>query len=147
MITISSHRHTSRLNSPVGAEFSPAHLHIDPHHQIWFVRWLARSLHPFTPFPLERHAAQHSSFTRPDRRASNGFFVRRRVPEAREHVDTAQLKLGGLGIFVLVHHVLIERFSHQQPRFWLHPRRDKRRQLPARIPIKNPFIRNKVSCI
>src|SRR5260370_29562656 len=101
MITISFHRHTSRLNIPVAAEFFPAHLHIDPHHQIWFVRWLARCLHPFPPFPLELHAAQHSSFTRPDRRASNGFFVRSRVPEAREHVDTTHLKLAGLAVFVL----------------------------------------------
>src|SRR5258708_12401436 len=121
MITISFHRHTSRLDIPVAAEFFPAHLHIDPHHQIWFVRWLVRGLHPFTPFPLERHAAQHSSFTRPDRRASNGFFVQRRVPEARVHVDTAQLKLGGLGLFVLVHHVLIQRFRTHHPPFCLPP--------------------------
>src|SRR5260370_28723999 len=108
MIALSFHRHTSRLNIAVAAEFSPAHLHIDPHHQIWFVRWLARGLHPFTPFPLERHAAQHSSFTRPDRRASKGFFMQRRVPEARKHADTAELKLGGLGVFVLADPVLSE---------------------------------------
>src|SRR5260370_10012232 len=110
MIALSFHRHTSRLNIAVAAEFSPAHLHIDPHHQIWFVRWLVRGLHPFTPFPLERHAAQHSSFTRPDRRASTGFFVRRRVPAAREHLTTAQLQPSRLALFVLGHPCLVERF-------------------------------------
>src|SRR5438552_217974 len=96
MIAVPFHENKTRLNIPVAAKFFPAHLDIDAHHQIWFVRRLASSFHTFTPFPFERHATQHSSFTRPHRRTPNSLLVRGRIPQAG--VQRAQPFAGGSGV-------------------------------------------------
>jgi hypothetical protein len=59
MEAIALHRDQAHLDVPVVGELLPADLDVDAHHEIRPVGWLAFSLAPFLPAPLEREAAEH----------------------------------------------------------------------------------------
>ena len=64
----------------------------------------------------------------------------RRVPEVGEDVDAARLELRGLRVLVLVDHVLVEALGHQPLGLRLHPGRDERREVQARVAVEHQLV-------
>ena len=58
-------------------------------------------------------------------------------------MDAAFLYFGGLGIFVLVDHVLVDRVRHQLLYLILNPGRAVGREVHARIPVEQKFVPDK----
>ena len=58
-------------------------------------------------------------------------------------MDAAFLYFGGLRIFVLVDHVLVDRVRHQLLDLILNPGRAEGREILARIPVQQKFVPDK----
>jgi len=137
------------LHIPVAREFVPADLGVGAHDEVRAngtgdVGWLALGLHLLTPTPLEGQAAEHASFAGADGGCPNGGFGRGSVPELSQHVDAAHFKLGGLRVFILVDHVLIEGFRHELVCFGLHPRAAEGGEIEAGAAVEDELVVDEV---
>jgi hypothetical protein len=134
------HRHVVRLDLPVPAELLPADLHVRAHDQVRLARVEARRLAPGSPAPQQRHPAEHAGLTRPGGGAAGRSSVGRRVPQPGKDVHTAQLKLGGLRILILVDHVLGVALGHQLLGLLFHPGSDERGQVEPGVAVEDELI-------
>ena len=137
---VSLHRHEAHLDVPVVRELLPAHLDVDAHHQVRLVRRLARRLAGVLPSALERKPAEHRRLARSRRRASRRLVGVRCVPQPAQDVDASHLELRGLRVLVLVDHVLVEALRHEPLGLRLHPGRDERCDVQARVPVQHQLV-------
>ena len=91
------------------------------------------------PAPLEGEAAEHARLARAGRRAPRGARASR-VPEAGEDVHATALDLGGLGVLVLVDHVLRGALGHEQLGLGLHPGRHERREVEPGVAVQHQLV-------
>ena len=142
---VALHRHETGFDVPVAAELLPAHLDVDPHHQV-----RCRSgcgLVTFSPAQLHRQATEHRGFARADRRCSDRRIRRsgrRRVPQVGHDLQTSAFDLCRLRILVAVDHVLVERLGHQPFGLRFHPRRHERGQVHPRRPVQHQLVVDQV---
>ena len=134
---VALHRHEPHLDVPVVRELLPAHLDVDAHHDVRLVGWLPRRRSRLLPATLEGEPAEHRRLARARRRATRRLVCFGRMPETAEDVHAAHLELGGLRIFVLVDHVLVEALGHQPFRLGPHPRAHEGREVEPRIPVEH----------
>ena len=66
------------------------------------------------------------------------------MPEVREHGDAPVLDLGGLRIFVLVDHVLVDAVIEELMDFRLDPRLAERGEVLARVAVEEELVANRL---
>ena len=68
------------------------------------------------------------------------------MPQTANDFDAPRLDLCRLGVLILVDHVLVEAFGDQPLRLRLHPRRDERREVHARVAIEHQLVMDDLKC-
>ena len=89
---------------------------------------------------VTQRAAQHRGLARSGGRRPQRVYGVRGVPEVGQHVHAARLELGGLGILVLVDHVLVESERHDLSDLGLDPRLAERGEVLSRVAVQHELV-------
>ena len=114
------HRHLTDFHIPVAGELVPDDLD-GTTDEVRTVGGFTLGGSSCPPAPLGGHAGQHAGLRGADGRGSHGVGGVRCVPQVSQHVHAAALKLGRVGILVLVDQVLVLTFMHQRDDVVLFP--------------------------
>jgi hypothetical protein len=132
-------RHLAKLHLEVTGKSRPASVNWTAN-EVWLGSRRARCPMFLSPSRLHCQSAQHRRLARPGRRAALSICRIRRIPKIGKHMDTARFEFRHLRILVLVDQILVNTFVHQLANFGFDPSLAERREVLARVPIKQQFI-------
>ena len=95
---------------------------------------------PLPPVPLEHHAAEHAALAGARGGGAHRLAGIRRMPEVGQDPQTALFQFSGLGIFVLVDHVLLGAVLHQLQRLGLHPGAHEGGEIQAGVAVEHQVV-------
>jgi len=140
VVPLALHGDEPHLHVPVIGELVPAHLDVDAGHEVGLVGRLALGPALLLPATLEGEAAEHRRLARAGGRAAGRLVRVGSVPEPADHVDATHLHGGGLRVFVLVDHVLVERLGHQLVGERVHVGGHEGRDVQAGVAVEHEFV-------
>ena len=129
------------LDIPVARELVPTNLH-RARDQVGPINRFSRCFALRFPTPLERQPTQHGRLAGASCRTAGALGATGCMPKIGQHMHATLLNLCGLGVLILVHHILVDAIVHQLVDFGLFIGLAEGGKVLTGVTIEHQFVAN-----